>query len=162
MAGAKIKTFSSIAGAMLVTFAAATVGTLASVNAADYYRSLRLPDWAPPAWLFGPVWTVLYLMMAVAAGLAIAKAGPERQQAAAGLFGAQLALNALWSWVFFAWQQLGWALAEIVLLLALIIANIVTFWKIRPVAGILMVPYALWVSFATALNAAIFLLNRGS
>jgi len=141
------------------TFAAAAAGGAASANAPEFYARLAKPAWAPPAWLFGPAWTVLFILMAVAAWLvARAAAHPGRRRALA-LFAVQLVFNALWSWLFFAWQRGALALAEVVLLEVLIVATMVAFWRVRPLAGALLVPYALWVAFATVLTAAVWRMN---
>ncbi len=123
-----------------------------------WYAALDRPALTPPGWVFGPVWTLLYLTIAVAAF--VVWQSPERSHIALGVWGAQLALNALWSYLFFGLQQPGLALIEIVVLLAAIIATAVLFYRIRPSAGLLLVPYALWVSFATYLNAGFWYLNR--
>jgi benzodiazapine receptor len=140
-------------------FAAAGLGALASVNAASFYQELVRPSWAPPGWLFGPVWTALYLSMAVAAWLVWRERGLRAMGGAAVLFLSQLAVNALWSWLFFAWRQGGLAFAEVLVLLALIAATVVAFWRIRPLAGVLLLPYLLWVAFASVLNYATWRLN---
>lgn len=145
---------------LLVTFAAAAIGSIASMQAASFYGQLVRPDWAPPAAVFGPVWTLLYALMAVAAWLVWRKAG--RFAAARGalvLFLVQLVANALWSWLFFAWHLGGAAFAEILLLWLLIAATVTVFWRIRPVAGALLLPYWAWVTFAALLSFATWRLN---
>lgn len=144
---------------LAASFAAAAVGALASVNAGTFYQQLLRPSWAPPGWLFGPVWSVLYLAMGVAAWLAWRERGLRGMGGAAVLFFSQLAVNALWSWLFFAWRQGGVAFAEVLVLLALIAATLVAFWRIRPLAGALLLPYLAWVTFASALNLATWRLN---
>lgn len=131
-----------------------------------WYGTLEKPSWNPPAWLFAPVWSFLYITMGVAAWL-VWRAGRARSAAVGGrarsalvLYGAQLAVNALWSPVFFGARRIDLALAVIVVLLALIVATIRSFYQVRPLASILLVPYLGWVAFATALNAAIWQLNR--
>lgn len=139
-------------------FAAAGVGSLATTpNIATWYAGLAKPSWSPPNWIFGPVWTFLYISMAVAAWLVWRKGG--LWQWALGLFAVQLALNAAWSWIFFGFHMPGAALIEIVALLAAIGAATVAFWRQSPAAGLLMVPYLGWVAFATVLNHAIWRLN---
>ena len=139
--------------------AAAGIGARASVQAASFYAQLQLPGWAPAASVFGPVWSVLYLGMAVAAWL-VWRAGPSRAvRSALALYAVQLVLNALWSWLFFGWQFGALAVADIVLLWVAVAATLVAFWRIRPLAGALLVPYLAWVSFALALNVAILRLN---
>lgn len=144
---------------LFLCFAAAALGAIASANAPEFYAQLARPDWAPPAWLFGPVWTVLYLLMGIAAWLVWREKGFRGAPVALALFLVQLALNSLWSWLFFAWHQGALAFAEIMLLWALIVATTVAFWRIRPLAGILLVPYLVWVSFAAVLCLAIWRLN---
>jgi benzodiazapine receptor len=148
-----------LGGWMIVTFIAAALGATASANAPEFYAELTLPAWAPPAWLFGPVWTILYLLMAIAAWLVWRERGFRAAAAALTLFLVQLALNALWSWLFFAWQQGAAAFVEILLLWALIVATMVAFWRIRPLAAILLAPYLAWVTFAAVLCYAIWRLN---
>ncbi len=144
-------------GWLLVVFVAAAVGAAASVDAPSFYAQLSKPAWAPPAGVFGPVWTLLYALMGVAAWLVWRSPGPKR--AALTLFGAQLAANALWSWLFFAWHRGALAAVEILVLLALIVAMIVAFWRISRLAALLMVPYLLWVSFASVLTWAVWRSN---
>lgn len=117
------------------------------------------PDWAPPGSVFGPVWTVLYVLMGIAAWLVWRVAGFRAARPALTLFVLQLALNALWSWLFFSWHRGDIAFAEVVLLWAFIAATMIAFWRIRPLAGALLVPYLLWVTFATVLNYALWRLN---
>ena len=144
---------------LVLCFIAAGLGGAASVQAGPFYTRLLRPDWAPPPAIFGPVWTVLYLLMGIAAWLVWRVGGFRAARSAPALFLAQLVLNALWSWLFFGWQRGGWALVDILLLWALIVATLISFWRIRPLAGALRVPYLLWVSFASALNYAIWQLN---
>lgn len=144
---------------LAVTFAAAGAGGVASANAAGFYQSLSRPDWAPPPWLFGPVWTVLYLMIGIAAWLVWRERGFARARTALSLFVIQLAANALWTWIFFAWRRGALAFAEIVLLWILIVATMMTFWRIRRLAGALFIPYLAWVTFASALTYCVWKLN---
>ncbi len=144
---------------LAVTFAAAAVGAVASAQSREFYGQLERPSWAPPGWIFGPVWTLLYTMMAVAAWMVWRERGFAGARLALGLFLAQLALNALWTWLFFAWRMGGAAFAEIMVLWLLIVATIVAFWQVRPSAGALLLPYLVWVTFASALNFAIWRMN---
>ncbi len=144
---------------LLLVFAAAAVGAVASANAPEFYGELVRPTWSPPAWLFGPVWTLLYLLMGIAAWLVWRERGFRGGGIALGLFLGQLALNALWSWLFFAWQLGALSFFEIVILWLLIVATVVAFWRVRPLAGALLLPYLAWVSFAAVLNLAIWRLN---
>jgi len=149
-----------------LTAAAGALGAIASLDAPSFYGALAKPAWAPPAWLFGPVWSALYLMMAVAAWLvwresdATLTDGGNRRRGLA-LFIVQLVLNALWTWLFFAWRQGAAAFVEIVLLWLAIAATIRQFGRVRPLAGWLLVPYLGWVSFATALTWALWQGNPG-
>lgn len=144
-------------GWLLVVFVAAAVGTLASLDAPSFYAQLSKPSWAPPAGVFGPVWTVLYALMGVAAWMVWRSPAPK--STALTLFGTQLAANVLWSWLFFAWRQGALAAVEILVLLALIVATIVAFWRISRLAALLLVPYLLWVSFASVLTWAVWRSN---
>lgn len=148
-----------LAGWIAGSFVTAAIGALATARAAAFYDQLTQPAWAPPAWLFGPVWTVLYTLMGLAAWLVWRKHGFRDAAMALTLFVAQLCANALWSWLFFAWQQGAGALVEIVVLWLLIAATIGAFWRLDRMAAILLVPYLAWVTFATALNYALWRLN---
>lgn len=148
-----------LAGWLLASFAAGGVGRLASLDASSFYGQLSQPSWAPPAWLFGPVWSVLYALIAISAWLVWRQHGFRGAGVALKLYAAQLIANALWSWVFFAWRQGGLALAEIAILWALILGTILAFWRLHRIAALLLVPYLAWVSFAAALNFALWQLN---
>ncbi|HEY0917105.1 MAG TPA: TspO/MBR family protein [Solimonas sp.] len=144
---------------LLLAGLAAAVGAVASADAARFYTQLQQPSWAPPAAVFGPVWSLLYLLMGIAAWL-VWRGGPRSgRQQALGLFSAQLAVNALWSWLFFAWHRGALALADVLLLWILLAATLVAFWRLRPLAGLLLLPYLAWVSFAALLNAVVWHLN---
>ncbi len=144
---------------LLVSFAAGAIGGIASADAGSFYGSLVRPAWAPPSWLFAPVWSVLYLLMGIAAWMVWKTRGFRGARGRLTLFLAQLAANALWTWLFFAWHRGGLASAEIVILWVMILATIILFWRVRPLAGLLLVPYLLWVSFATALSVTVWKLN---
>jgi len=146
---------------LLVVFFAAAVGGFASTGASEFYRDLVRPSWAPPGWLFGPVWSVLYALMGVAAWLVWRARGFGGARNALLVFVVQLAANALWTWLFFVWRQGGLAFAEILLLLALILVTIVLFWRVNRLAAVLLFPYLFWVSFASALTLATWRLNPG-
>ena len=146
-------------GWLLLSFIAAATGAVASVQAAAFYHQLAQPSWAPPSSVFGPVWSVLYVLMGFAAWLVWREGGWRRQRGVLTLFVIQLALNALWSWLFFGWHRGALAFADIVLLWLLIVATLVGFWRVRPLAGALLLPYMFWVSFAAALNFAVWHLN---
>ena len=146
---------------LALCFTAAGIGAVASVNAGASYQQLVQPQWAPPAWLFGPVWSVLYLGMAVSAWMVWRIGGFGAARRALSLFLVQLVANALWTWLFFHFQRGALASFEILLLWALIVATIVQFWRVRPVAGALMLPYLGWVSFASILSFTMWRLNPG-
>jgi len=142
-----------------VTLIAAAVGGWASANAPGFYALLNKPAWAPPAAVFGPVWTVLYLLMAIAAWLVWKKGRKQEVRKALWFYLVQLVVNTFWTWFFFAWRQGGWALAEIVVLWVLILLTIIAFYRVRPLAGVLLFPYLVWVGFAAVLNAVLWRLN---
>ena len=144
---------------LAICFIAAAIGSAASLQAGSFYTDLARPDWAPPPSVFGPVWSVLYALMAIAAWMVWRVAGFAAARTALVLFLVQLAFNALWSWLFFGWRLGGLAFVDILVLWALILATLVMFWRIRPLAGALLIPYLLWVSFASALNYSVWQLN---
>jgi len=148
-----------LVGWIAVVAIAAVIGSVASANAPEFYGQLDAPSWAPPASVFGPVWTVLYLLMALAAWLVWRAYGWHGARAALTLFLVQLAANALWSWLFFAWRLGLVAFIELLALAALIVATLVSFWRLRPVAGALLVPYLAWVLYAGALNFVLWRTN---
>lgn len=137
------------------------LGAVASVDAASFYAQLNKPAWAPPAGVFGPVWSALYVLMAVAAWLVWREAHQPPRSAALAVFVVQLAVNALWSWLFFAWHLGAWAFADVLLLVLLIVGTIGLFRRVRPLAAWLMLPYLLWVAFASALTWAVWRANPG-
>ncbi len=148
-------------GWLALCFATAAIGAVASVNAAAFYAGLVRPAWAPPGWLFGPVWSGLYAMMAVSAWLVWRARGFAGARAALTLFIVQLAANALWSWLFFAWRRGDLASVEVLLLWGLILATIVAFRRVNALAAYLLYPYLAWVTFAAALTVAVTRLNPG-
>jgi len=145
-------------GAFLAAcFGVAALGGLFTAPAVRaWYPALAKPSWTPPSWLFGPVWTVLYAMMAVAAWLVWKRAG---WNSALLLFAVQLALNGLWSPVFFGLHRPDWGFAVIVALWLAIAGTAAAFWKTSMPAGVLFLPYLAWVSYATVLNFALWRLN---
>lgn len=144
----------------LVTFAAAAAGAVVS-QPGEWYAALARPPLAPPNWIFGPVWTTLYLMMAIAVCWCWYSAAQAGQSAVISLtfYVVQLALNALWSWLFFHFHQIGWALVDIGILWLLLVVTLIAFWRNSTVAGLLFLPYVLWVSFASYLNYGFWRLN---
>lgn len=148
-----------LAGWVLVTFAAAGLGAWASAHAAEFYAQLDKPQWAPPAGVFGPVWTLLYVLMAWAVWLVWRIRGWPTAPRTLALYLVQLAANALWSWLFFGWHLGAAAFIEVLLLWLLIAATIAAFHKVHHLAAWLLVPYLAWVSFATALTFAVWRAN---
>lgn len=128
-------------------------------NVTTWYKELTQPLWTPPPWLFGPVWTVLYIMMAVSAWLVWKRADASNARWPLMLFGIQLVLNIAWSWVFFGMKSPVLALIEILLLLFAIALTMIIFWKISRMASLLLAPYIVWVMFATSLNVGFWWLN---
>ncbi len=146
-------------GWFILVFAAASLGSIASIDASEFYTQLAQPAWAPPPWLFGPVWTTLYLLMAVSVALVWRIGGFVERGVEIRLFVLQLALNSLWSWLFFQWHLGGLAFAEVILLWLVILVTSILFCRVRPLAGLLLIPYLLWVTFAAALNFTLWQLN---
>jgi len=156
----------ALVGWVALTVAAAAVGVIASRDAGVFYAALVRPRWAPPSWLFGPVWSALYLCMAIAAWLVwrarpLTPTGNGNRRRGLALFVAQLALNALWTWLFFAWHDGAAAFGEIVALWFTIGITMWHFGRVRPLAAWLLAPYLAWVSFATALTWAMWQGNPG-
>lgn len=132
------------------------IATIKSIK--TWYKKLKKPSFNPPSYIFGPVWTTLYALMGISLFCIIESHGEKGM--AYIFFGVQLVLNFLWSFIFFQFHKLGWALIEIILLLLSIILTIISFSHIHPLAALLLVPYLLWVSFASILTAAIWKLNK--
>jgi translocator protein len=149
----------ALIASLAIAFTAAAIGAFASINAATFYAQLTRPTWAPPAAAFGPVWSILYTLMAIAAWLVWRHQGSKPVAAALTLFIAQLAANALWSWLFFAWREGAWAFVDVLLLLALIVATIAAFRKVSHAAAWLMLPYLAWVGLASALTWSVWQAN---
>lgn len=145
---------------IVLCFLAAWLGSAATTPKIDgWYAGLVKPSWNPPNWIFGPVWSALYLAMAVAAWLVWRQKGWSGAKLPLSLFGVQLALNVLWSWIFFGAENPSLAFTEILLLWAAIAATMPTFWYRSKLAGLLFAPYLAWVTFAAVLNYAIWQLN---
>lgn len=156
-----------LALSLLVVAVVGGLGAIASLDAAAFYATLRKPGWAPPAGVFGPVWTVLYLMMAVAVWRVWLKAsrgegGAVMASGAYGAYAAQLVLNALWSWLFFHWHLGLWAVIDILLLWFVLRLTLARFRRFDGVATLLLLPYLLWVAYAAALCAAVWRMNPGA
>lgn len=148
-----------LAGWLAASFVAGGVGAIASASAGAFYGQLSQPSWAPPAWLFGPVWSVLYILIGVAAWLVWRKHGFSGAATALWLFCIQLLANALWTWLFFVWHLGALSLAEILVLWLLIAATIFAFWRLQRLAALMLLPYLAWVSFASALTFSLWRLN---
>jgi tryptophan-rich sensory protein len=155
--GQRVRYFGGLAFWLLLSFGVGFFG--AQFETGAWYHGLAKPSWTPPGWLFGPVWTLLYIAMAVAAWIVSRKGKLSKVWLPLLVYIIQLVLNALWSWIFFGRQQIGLALADIICLLIVIVLTTMMFWKCHRGAGLLMLPYILWVAFATALNFEIWRLN---
>ncbi len=169
----KIKTFFQILAAIAICELAGLIGTIFTFNSVNtWYVTLVKPALNPPSWVFGPVWTTLYALMGIAAFIIWNKGRPHNlidpllhpyakrnSRRALRLFGIQLVLNAIWSIIFFGAKNPGAALIEITLMWIAIVLTTIVFYRISKTAAYLMIPYILWVSFATYLNAGIWLLN---
>lgn len=166
MSGHNTASFNSRSDVLsLVLFLAACLavsgigGAITATSVGTWYQGLEKASFNPPDWVFAPVWTALYVMMAVAGWRVWRRAQFEARRKALTLFVVQLGLNLIWSLLFFGLQRIDLALMEIVILLFAIIANTAVFWRLDRAAGALFVPYVLWVAYATALNASLWLLN---
>lgn len=126
----------------------------------EWYAQLQKPSLTPPGYLFGPVWSILYLCMGIAAWLVWRRAAFSGARVALTLFVVQLVLNGMWSWIFFGMQRTGMAFAEILILWGMILATTLAFWRVSTTAGMLFLPYLAWVSFAAFLNYSIWQLNK--
>jgi tryptophan-rich sensory protein len=152
--------FVGLIGFLLLCFAAAAIGgRFTAMSVGDWYPTLAKPPLAPPAWVFGPVWTTLYTLMAIAAWLVWRRGGWRSQSGPLALFLVQLALNVAWSGLFFGLRSPGLAFGEIVLLWLAIAATASQFWRQSRAAALLLVPYLLWVTFAGYLNFGYWRLN---
>lgn len=151
-----MKLFLSLLIPLVVGF---TSGFFTASGVNEWYTTLNRPSFNPPNWLFGPVWTTLYILMGISLYLIWKQPASSERNAALLIFAVQLVLNFFWSIIFFYWHQIGLALIEIVLLWALIVLMIYRFYHINSTAALLNIPYLLWVSFATVLTAAYWNLN---
>ena len=153
-----------LVGSVLLCEAAGAAGSVfTSDGVRDWYPTLEKPSFTPPSWVFAPVWTVLYALMGLSLYLASERRSEEDEnlwRASRALFGIQLGLNVLWSYVFFGRRAPGWALVEISFLWVAIVATTLAFFRISRTAGLLLLPYLLWSSFAVMLNRSIWRLNR--
>jgi tryptophan-rich sensory protein len=151
----------SAAVSIVIALSAGAIGGFATVSSvATWYPGLNKPAFNPPNAVFGPVWTVLYVLMALAAWRVWRAPAPDgRRRQALVLYGVQLVLNLAWSLIFFGLRRPDLALADIVALLAALIATTAAFWRIDRPAGLMLLPYIAWVAFASALNFEIWRLN---
>lgn len=150
-------TLAVLVAAVAVAALIGVLGVLGVQGTTERYAELQQPGWAPPSWLFGPVWTVLYAMIAVSGWLVWRRTGWSKELIP---YAVQLVLNAIWTPLFFGADAIGLALAEILLLWAAIAWTVITFRRVSRPATLLLLPYWAWVTFAAALNAAIWWLNR--
>jgi benzodiazapine receptor len=158
------RSITKLVGSVLLCEAAGAVGaTFTYEGVGDWFPKLHKPSFSPPGWVFGPVWTALYAIMGLSLYLASQRYTEEDEslwRASRALFGIQLVLNVLWSYVFFGRRSPGWALVEVLFLWTAIVATTLTFYRISRTAGLLLLPYLLWSSFAVVLNRSIWRLNR--
>lgn len=153
-----MKTVLTIIGCILLCNLAGVLGVITTETGnSPWYQQLNKPSFNPPGWVFGPVWTTLYTMMGIALFLLIRQWPGSRL--AIAMFVVQLVLNAMWTPVFFGAHQIGWALVVIIAMWVAIVGTMITAWAVSPAATWLLVPYLLWVSFATVLNATLWRLN---
>lgn len=161
VSGTKPASFRNLAAAIILCLVLGSLGSLVTITGpGSWYSLLAKPAFQPPAWVFGPVWTLLFILMGIALWL-VWDLGTDRPgvRSAMVVFGIQFALNIAWSFLFFGLKSPALGLLDILVLWWLILATIVTFYRLRPSAGYLLIPYFVWVSFATVLNAAVYLLN---
>jgi tryptophan-rich sensory protein len=149
-------------GWIALTGVAAALGSAASTDSRTFYESLQLPSWAPPASVFGPVWAVLYLLMAIAAWMVWRDRQFVGARLGIRLYLVQLGLSVLWTWFFFAWRQGALAFVEVLLLWIAVAMTMNVFRRVRPVAGTLLIPYLGWVTYAAILTWAVWRANPGA
>ncbi len=153
--------YGALVGFLAAAFATAAIGSLATFRGVEtWYPGLSKPAWTPPSALFGPVWSALYIAMAVAAWRVWRKQSGRAAHAVLRTYAAQLVLNGLWSVLFFGMRRPDLAMVDIVALWLLLVVALVRFWPVDRVAGWLWLPYVAWVTFASMLNASIWMLNR--
>ncbi len=158
--GGKRRQLLGLAGFLAACFAVSAIGgVVTATSVGSWYQELEKPAFNPPDWLFAPVWTTLYILMAIA-GWRVWRCAPSAARTTALImFAGQLCLNLAWSMLFFGLQLIGGALLEIVLLLLAIVVTTALFWRIDRPAAALLLPYALWVSYAALLNLSLWMLN---
>jgi len=158
---ARIRSGLELLGWVVLCQAVGGLGAVATIDGVrTWYTTIQKPSWTPPNWVFGPVWTALYLLMAIAAWRVARRRATHNVVPAIGMFLLQLALNCAWSFLFFGMHLLGVSFAEILLMLAAILLTMVRFAKIDRIAMYLLVPYLLWVTYASTLNGGTWWLNR--
>ena len=145
---------------ILIVFSFGFIGSFFTTSSiTTWYAFINKPLFSPPNWIFGPVWTLLYILMGISAFLIWKKRDNLKTKQALVFYGIQLILNALWSIIFFGMHNPGLALLEIIILWLFILITLIKFYKINKTAGLLFIPYLLWVSFASILNYVIWMLN---
>ena len=161
MAKFNLKDIAELIISLVIVFAAGGIGTIFTLSQIPtWYATLTKPSWAPPNWLFGQVWTTLYILMAIALFL-VWREGLNREDVrlAILIFAVQLVLNVLWSVIFFGYNSLLGGLVVVIILWIVILANIIVFYRVSKPAGLLLLPYIIWVSIASYLNYSVYLLN---
>ena len=152
--------FKLLASLALPLVSGLVAGLFTATAIPGWYETLNKPSFNPPNWLFGPVWTTLYILMGISLYLIWKQDAGKGRNLAILIFLLQLLLNFVWSFIFFYYNKIGFALVEIILLWICIGIMLVLFYKIKPIAAIINLPYFLWVTFATILNAGYYFLNR--
>jgi tryptophan-rich sensory protein len=153
----KTKDLLGLAFWLILTFGVAYLSS--QFEPGEWYRTISKPSWTPPGWIFGPVWSLLYLSMGVSAWLVWRKRTGEAVRLPLSIYLVQLIVNGLWSWFFFGRQMIGVALLDLVILVLVVSINLVLFMRIDRRAGVLLIPYLIWICFAAALNFQIWRLN---
>ena len=153
----QLKDLLELAFWVIVTFSVAAIAS--QFEPGEWYMNIAKPSWTPPGWLFGPVWSILYFSMGVSVWLVWRKRHKTAVSWPLAFYLAQLAINGIWSWLFFGRQWIGLALIDLVALVIMVVITIAMFLRIRETAGFLLLPYLLWISFAAALNLQIYRMN---
>ena len=153
----RLKDLLGLAFWVVLTFGVAALAS--QFEPGDWYSNIAKPTWTPPGWLFGPVWGILYLSMSVSAWLVWRRRRKTAVSRPLAFYFAQLAINGMWSWLFFGRQWIGLALIDLIALVILVAITAVMFLRVRKAAGLMLLPYLLWISFAAALNLQIWRMN---
>ena len=156
-----IRSYPKLAGAILFCLIAGSLGSLVTINGpGSWYATLQKPFFAPPNWVFAPVWITLFILMGIALYL-VWQCGTENREVkiALGIFGVQFALNVIWSFLFFGLESSLLGLIDIILLWVMIVVTIRAFYRVKKSAAYLLIPYLAWVSLASALNGAVYFMN---